>query len=78
MTPPSETQLPPRLHGSIQPPRAMLDEVTDHAIDVTTKSTQLGRLGTPAEVAASVSFVASDDAAFTTGETLCVSGGMGL
>lgn len=62
--------------GPIQTP--LLDEMTDHAIDVITKSTQLGRLGTPAEVAASVSFLASGDAAFITGETLCVSGGMGL
>lgn len=40
--------------------------------------TQLGRLGTPEEIAAVVAFVASDEAAFVTGETVGVSGGMGL
>ena len=36
------------------------------------------RLGTPDEVAAAVAFLAGDDASLITGETLCVSGGMGL
>ncbi|MGQ0699336.1 MAG: SDR family NAD(P)-dependent oxidoreductase [Panacagrimonas sp.] len=40
-------------------------------------STLLGRLGTPEEVAAAVAFLASDEAAFITGETLGVSGGQG-
>lgn len=35
----------------------------------------LGRMGTPAEVAAAVLFLASDDAAFITGEILDVNGG---
>jgi 2-hydroxycyclohexanecarboxyl-CoA dehydrogenase len=43
-----------------------------------TDATQLRRLGTPEEVAAAVAFLASDDAAYITGETLGVSGGMGL
>ncbi len=33
------------------------------------------RPGTPEEVAAAVTFLASDDASFTTGETICVGGG---
>jgi NAD(P)-dependent dehydrogenase (short-subunit alcohol dehydrogenase family) len=40
-------------------------------------STLLNRLGTADEVAAAVTFLAGDDAAFITGETLGVSGGMG-
>jgi NAD(P)-dependent dehydrogenase (short-subunit alcohol dehydrogenase family) len=40
-------------------------------------ATLLNRLGTPAEVAAAVAFLAGAEAAFITGETLGVSGGMG-
>jgi 3-oxoacyl-[acyl-carrier protein] reductase len=40
--------------------------------------TPLGRFGTPQDVAASVAFLASDDAAFITGETLLVAGGRGM
>lgn len=36
----------------------------------------LGRLGTPAEIAATVAFLASDGAAYITGETIHVNGGM--
>jgi len=41
-------------------------------------ATLLGRLGTPDEVAAAVSFLVSAEASFVTGETLGVSGGMGV
>ena len=37
--------------------------------------TMLGRLGDPAEVAAAIAFLASDDAAFVTGAALVVDGG---
>ena len=36
------------------------------------------RLGQPDEVAAAVAFFASDDATYVTGETLGVSGGLGM
>jgi 3-oxoacyl-[acyl-carrier protein] reductase len=38
----------------------------------------LGRLGTPADVAAAVTFLASADAAYLTGQVIDVSGGMML
>lgn len=38
----------------------------------------LGRLGTGADVAAAVAFLASDDAAYVTGQDLTVAGGYGL
>ena len=41
-------------------------------------ATQLRRLGSPDEVAAAVAFLASDDASYVTGETLGVSGGLGM
>lgn len=41
-----------------------------------TSGIALGRLGDPAEIAGVVSFLCSDDAAYITGETLQVNGGM--
>jgi 3-oxoacyl-[acyl-carrier protein] reductase len=38
----------------------------------------LGRAGQPADIAASVAFLASDDASWITGESLLVSGGLGM
>ncbi len=39
-------------------------------------ATRLGRAGSPDEVAATIAFLASDEASFITGETLGVSGGL--
>lgn len=39
-------------------------------------STMLGKLGRPHDIAAAVAFLASDDSAYITGETLVVAGGM--
>jgi 2-hydroxycyclohexanecarboxyl-CoA dehydrogenase len=47
-------------------------------LDAMTGATLLRRLGEPEEVAAAALFLASDQASYITGETLGVSGGMGL
>jgi 2-hydroxycyclohexanecarboxyl-CoA dehydrogenase len=41
-----------------------------------TNATPLGRLGQPGDVEGAVCFLASDDAAFITGQVLSVSGGL--
>jgi 2-hydroxycyclohexanecarboxyl-CoA dehydrogenase len=41
-------------------------------------ATLLQRIGQPEEVAAAIAFLASDDASYVTGQTLGVSGGMGM
>jgi len=53
-------------------------EIGERQIAAMKAGTQLGRLGTPREVAAAAAFLVSPEAAFVTGETLGVSGGMGL
>jgi NAD(P)-dependent dehydrogenase (short-subunit alcohol dehydrogenase family) len=50
----------------------------DKILHAMTESTLLRRLGEPEEVAAAALFLASDQAAYITGETIGVSGGMGL
>jgi enoyl-[acyl-carrier-protein] reductase (NADH) len=40
--------------------------------------TPLGRMGTVDDVAAAAAFLCSDDAAYVTGQTLCVDGGASL
>lgn len=45
-------------------------------VQALSRAIPLGRLGRPEEVAAAVTFLASDDAEFITGQTLSVSGGL--
>jgi 2-hydroxycyclohexanecarboxyl-CoA dehydrogenase len=53
-------------------------EIGDKQIAAMIAGTQLGRLGTPEDVAAAAAFLASPEAGYITGESLAVSGGMGL
>jgi 2-hydroxycyclohexanecarboxyl-CoA dehydrogenase len=68
--------------GPIETPLLMgakeLGEIGEKLIETMKGMTQLGRLGQPDEVAAAVAFLASEDATYVTGETLGVSGGLGM
>jgi 2-hydroxycyclohexanecarboxyl-CoA dehydrogenase len=68
--------------GPIETPLLMaakeFGDMGDRIIETMKASTQLRRLGTPDEIAAAVAFLASDDATYVTGETLGVSGGLGM
>ncbi|HEX7245224.1 MAG TPA: SDR family NAD(P)-dependent oxidoreductase [Solirubrobacterales bacterium] len=68
--------------GPIETPLLMgakeFGEIGEKVIETMRSSTQLGRLGQPEEVAAAVAFLVSDDATYVTGETLGVSGGLGM
>jgi 2-hydroxycyclohexanecarboxyl-CoA dehydrogenase len=68
--------------GPIETPLLMgakeFGEIGEKVIQTMRDATQLGRLGQPEEVAAAAAFLASDDATYVTGETLGVSGGLGM
>jgi len=55
-----------------------LGDVGERIIETMKRATQMRRLGEVDEVAAAVAFLASDDASYVTGETLGVSGGLGM
>ena len=68
--------------GPIETPLLMqaleFGELGEKILETMKAGTQLRRLGKPEEVAAAVAFLASDDASYVTGETLGVSGGLGM
>jgi 2-hydroxycyclohexanecarboxyl-CoA dehydrogenase len=69
--------------GPIETPLLMgapeaLGEVGQKLVDTMVGSTVLRRLGQPDEVAAAITFLASDDASFVTGQALGVSGGLAM
>ncbi len=68
--------------GPIETPLLMgakeFGEIGEKVIETMKAATQMKRLGQPDEVAAAVAFLASDDAAYVTGETIGVSGGLGM
>ncbi len=57
--------------------RVLNDQQTQQFIQNAVKSTPMGRMGSPDEVAKAVSFLASDDSSYITGIELFVDGGMG-
>src|SRR5207248_948507 len=69
--------------GPIETPLLMsapeaLGEIGQKLVDVMVGSTVLRRLGQPDEVAAAITFLASDDASYVTGQALGVSGGLAM
>ncbi len=68
--------------GPIETPLLMgaeeFGEIGAKLIENMKEGTQMKRLGQPDEVAAAVAFLASGDASYVTGETLGVSGGLGM
>ncbi|HTZ78735.1 MAG TPA: 3-oxoacyl-[acyl-carrier-protein] reductase [Stellaceae bacterium] len=57
---------------------AMTDALTPEQRERITTAIPMGRIGAPEEVAACVVFLASDEAAYVTGQTLHVNGGMAM
>src|SRR5688572_25182968 len=69
--------------GPIETPLLMaapehLGELGERLVQGMVSKTALGRIGHPDEVAAAVAYLSSDDASFVTGETIGVSGGLGM
>jgi 2-hydroxycyclohexanecarboxyl-CoA dehydrogenase len=68
--------------GPIETPLLMqaleFGEIGNKIVENMKSMTQLRRLGQPEEVASVVAFLASDDSSYVTGETIGVSGGMGM
>jgi 3-oxoacyl-[acyl-carrier protein] reductase len=57
---------------------AMTDKLTDDQKEKINTQIPAARMGTPAEIAASVLYLASNEAGYTTGATIHVNGGMAM
>ena len=55
---------------------AMTDVLSDKQKEIVDSSVPMGRMGTPEEIAAAVTFLASPEASYLTGQTISVNGGM--
>jgi 3-oxoacyl-[acyl-carrier protein] reductase len=62
--------------GFIETP--MTDALNDKQRETIIGTVPAGRLGTPADVASAVVYLASEEAAYVTGQTLHVNGGMAM
>ena len=57
---------------------AMIDRLNDKQRETIMARVPAGRLGTPADIAAAAVYLASDEAAYVTGQTIHVNGGMAM
>jgi 3-oxoacyl-[acyl-carrier protein] reductase len=57
---------------------AMTDALTDQQKDMISGRIPAGRMGMPTEIAAAVTYLASEEAAYVTGETIHINGGMAM
>jgi 3-oxoacyl-[acyl-carrier protein] reductase len=57
-------------------PTALTNDLSEELKDMILKATPAGRMGKPEEIAAAVVFLASEEAAYITGQVLAVDGGM--
>jgi 3-oxoacyl-[acyl-carrier protein] reductase len=57
---------------------AMTDVLTDQQKEMISQRIPAGRMGMPSEIAAAVSYLASEEAAYVTGETIHINGGMAM
>ena len=54
----------------------MTDELDERLLNSMLDAVPIGRLGQPEDIAAAVSFLASDEASYITGAVIAVNGGM--
>jgi 3-oxoacyl-[acyl-carrier protein] reductase len=59
-------------------PTELTSTLTDQQRQYLLDNTPIGRFGTPEEIAAAINFLCSPEAAYITGQTLCVDGGMAM
>ncbi len=57
-------------------PTALTSELATDLKEMIIKATPLGRMGKPEEIASAVVFLASEEAAYITGQVLAIDGGM--
>src|SRR3569833_1136222 len=57
---------------------AMTDVLTDQQKELISGRIPAGRMGMPTEIAAAVTYLASEEAAYVTGETIHINGGMAM